>query len=290
KKYEHIMTFDENEDEKENLKNRYKRNTPDVDNKSVEIPIDTDNKLIRIVSKSKNSFKYLITFFSFLIVLFLIVFIADKLLLPSIVHDRETVNVPSIEGKSLKEASEILNANNLFYEIVSEQYSGQIEGIILKQIPEPNKQVKSKRPIFITISKGKETIEMPDLTGISVRQARVQLYNNGLNIGDIQYTYSDLVPKDSVISQNIIKGKNLIYGDTVKLIVSKGPENQIYIPKLSGMAFEGIESYLISEGFKLGNVEFIENDTFVPGTIISQLPNSNTLAQTGQYINIVVAR
>jgi serine/threonine-protein kinase len=284
------MTFDENENELENLKNRYKRNIPTVEDENNGKTKKTDNKFLNIVNRSRNSFKYIITFFSFIIVLFLLVFIADKWILPSMVHDRETVNVPSIEGKSLKEASEILNANNLFYEIVSEQYSGQVEGIILKQIPDANKQVKSKRPIFITISKGKETIEMPDLTGISVRQARVSLYNNGLNIGDIQYTYSDLVPKDSVISQNIKKGKNLIYGDTVNLIVSKGPENQVYIPKLSGMAFEGIENYLISEGFKLGNVEFIDNDTFVPGTIISQLPPSNTLAQSGQYINIVVAR
>lgn len=284
------MTFDENENEIENLKNRYKRNTPIEEDENNDKIKNTDNKLLNIVNRSRNSFKYIITFFSFLIVLFLLVFIADKWILPSMVHDRETVNVPSIEGKSLKEASEILNASNLFYEIVSEQYSGQIEGIILKQIPEANKQVKSKRPIFITISKGKETIEMPDLTGISVRQARVTLYNNGLNLVDIQYTYSELVPKDSVISQNIRKGKKLIYGDTVNLIVSKGPEFQIYIPKLSGMAFEGIENYLISEGFKLGNVEFIENDTFVPGTIISQLPPSNTLAQSGQYINLVVAR
>jgi len=284
------MTFDENEEEIENLRNRYKRNTPNVENDNEVVTKETNNKFFKLVSKGKNSFKYLITFFSFIIVLFLLIFIADKWILPSVVHDRETVTVPSIEGKSLKEASVILNANNLFYEIVSEQYSGKVEGVILKQVPEPNKQVKSKRPIFITISKGKETIEMPDLTGISVRQARVNLYNNGLNIGDIKYTYSDLVPKDSVISQNIKKGKSLIYGDTVDLIVSKGPENQIFIPKLSGMALEGIEDYLISEGFKLGNVEFIENDTFVPGTIISQLPQSNTLAQTGQYINIVVAK
>lgn len=284
------MTFDENEDQIENMKNRYKRNDSGVDDENNNKSRDTDNKLLNIVNKCRSSFKYLITFFSFLIVLFLLVFIADKWILPSLVHDRETVNVPSIEGKSLKEASEILSANNLFYEIVSEQYSGQEEGIILKQIPQADKQVKSKRPIFITISKGKETIEMPDLTGISIRQARVSLYNNGLNLGDIQYIYSDLVPKDSIISQNIRKGKSLIYGDTVNLIVSKGPEFQIYIPKLSGMAFEGIENYLVSEGFKLGNVEFIDNDTFVSGTIISQLPQSNTLAQSGQYINIVVAR
>lgn len=282
------MNLDENEEHIENLKNRYKKTSPDLlekENKQV-----TGNKFLDIINKSRNGFKYIITFFSYLIVLFLIIFIADKWILSSLVHDRETVTVPSIEGKSLKEASEILTVNNLYYEIVSEQFSGKSEGVILKQIPEANKNVKSKRPIFITISKGKEIIKMPDLTGISVRQARVSLYNNGLNIGAIKYTYNDLVPKDTVISQNISKGIELIYGDTVNLIVSKGPENQIYIPKLVGLSLDGIETYLISQGFKLGNIEFIENDTFVPGTIISQLPQSNALAQSGEYINIVVAK
>lgn len=282
------MNLDDNEDQIENLKNRYKRNTPVK--KVPDNVQSTGNRFLDFINKSRNGLKYLITFFSYLIVLFLIVFIADKWILPSLVHDRDTVSVPSIEGKSLKEASVILNSNNLFYEIVSEQYSGQKEGIILKQIPEANKNVKSKRPIFITISKGKETVKMPDLTGISVRQARVNLYNNGLNIGDIKYTYNELVPKDTVISQDIREGKELIYGDTVNLIISKGPENQVYIPKLIGLSLDGIESYLISQGFNLGNVEFIESDTFVPGTIISQLPQSNTLAQPGEYINIVVAK
>lgn len=287
------MNFDENDDELERLRNRYKNNSGESNEENQNLETqerDSDIKLLNFVNKSRNSFKYIITFFSYLIGLFLIVFIADKLILPSIVHDRDTVIVPSIEGKSLKEASEILNSNNLFYEIVSEQYSGQIAGIILKQIPEAKKNVKSNRPIFITISKGKETIDMPDLTGISVRQARVNIYNMGLNIGEIQYTYSDIVPKDTVLSQNIRKGKELIYGDTINLIVSKGPENQVYIPKLIGLSLDGIETYLMAQGFKLGNVEFIESDTFVPGTIISQLPQSNTLAQSGEYINIVVAR
>lgn len=283
------MNIEDNDDEIDRLKNKYKLST-DSNQESKSEDYSSDNKFLNFINKSKNSFKYIIIFFSYLIVMFLIIFVADKWVLPSMVHDRETVTVPSIEGLSLKKASELLNERNLFYEIISEQYSAKEEGIILNQIPEPKKSVKSNRPIFITISKGKETIEMPDLTGISVRQARVILYNNGLNIGKIDYTYSDLVPKDTVISQNTKKGREMIYGDTVNLIVSKGPENQIYIPKLAGLPLEGIENYLAMQGFKLGNVEFIESDTFVPGTIVSQLPPSNVLAQPGEYINIVVAK
>lgn len=280
----------ENNDEIENLKNRYKRSEPSVDEQETKSNSSSENKFINILNKSRSSFKYLIVFFSFLIGLFIILLIADKWVLPSLVHDRETVLVPDVEGLTLKEASEKLSSNKLYYEIVSEQYSGKEKGFILKQTPEANKNVKSKRPIFITISKGKEVVNMPDLTGISVREARVNIYNNGLNIGDITYTYNDLVPKDTVISQNIKVDKELIFGDTVNLIVSKGPENQVFIPKLTGLPLEGIEEHLSNQGFNLGNVEFLESDTFVPGTIISQLPQANELAQNGEYVNIVVAK
>lgn len=282
------MNLEENE--LENLRNKYKIPSQSDENLKEKSNQRISNKFLKLLDKGSNSFKYIIIFLSYIIVLFLIFFIADKWVIPSIVHDRATVTVPEIEGKNLKDASEILNANNLFYEIISEQYSGKPEGIILKQIPEPNKEVKSKRPIFITISKGKETISMPNLIGISVRQARVLIYNNGLNIGDIQYRYSDNYPKDSVISQSIGQGKELIYGDTISLVVSKGPEYQIYVPKLAGLALDGIENYIVNQGFKLGNVEFVESDTFVAGTIISQQPQSNTLAMPGEYINIVVAK
>jgi serine/threonine-protein kinase len=280
----------ENNDEIENLKNRYKKTEPPKSKNDEKKTVESDNKFVNLLHKSRNSFRYLIVFFSFLIGLFLILFIADKWILPSLVHDRETVTVPNVEGLTLKEASEVLTSNQLYYEIVSEQYSAKEKGYILKQTPEASKSVKSKRPIFITISKGKEIVKMPDLTGVSVREARVEIYNKGLNIGDITYTYNDLVPKDTVISQNIRIDSELIFGDTVDLIVSKGPENQIYIPKLINLPLEGIEEHLSKQGFKLGNVEFLENDTFIPGTIISQLPHANELAQQGEYINIVVAK
>lgn len=282
------MNLDDNE--LENLKNKYKIHSQPKENENENRTIQSSNFFLKLLNKSNNSFKYIIIFLSYIIVLFLLFFIADKWVIPSIVHDRDTVIVPDIEGKDLKDASKVLNSNNLYYEIVSEQYSAKPEGIILKQIPEPKKEVKSKRPIFITISKGKETIQIPNLIGISVRQARVLIYNNGLNIGDIQYRYSDNYPKDSVISQSIAQGRELIYGDTINLVVSKGPEYQIYVPKLAGLALDGIENYIVNQGFKLGNVEFVESDTFVAGTIISQQPQSNTLAMPGEYINIVVAK
>jgi serine/threonine-protein kinase len=282
------MDWDDNE--LENLKNRYKIKPKESKEQKDTVTGGIPNKFLKLFEKGSNGFKYIVITLGYFIVLFLLVFIADKWIMPSIVHDRETVIVPSIEGKTLKQASELLNSHNLYYEIISEQYSGRDEGTILKQIPKAEEQVKSNRPIYITISKGKEIVKMPSLIGTSIRSARVLLYDKGLNVGEVRYEYSDNYPNDSIISQSIGAGSELVYGDTVSLVVSKGSEFQVYTPKLIGLSFDGIETYIASQGFKLGNVEFVESSTFVPGTITSQTPPSNTLAMPGSYINIVIAK
>lgn len=282
--------MDLNENELENLKNRYKTspNKPTRPEKSE--TSDVKNRFLRLFEKGSNSLKYIVVLLSYVIVLFLIVYIADQWVIPSLVHDRQTVVVPDIEGKSLSDASDLLNTNSLYYEVVSEQYSGESKGTVLRQIPKPNVEVKSNRPIFITISRGREVVKMPDLIGTSIRSAKVKLYDIGLNVGEVNYRYSDEFPNDSIISQSVSDGIELVYGDTVNLTVSKGSEFQIYIPKLVGLALDGIETYIVSQKFNLGNVEFVESSTFVSGTIISQTPEANTLAMPGEYINIVVAK
>lgn len=289
----------ENDDELDELKNYYKKDNSKEQSSGSGFSFfkkntnKTDNNLYsekNIFLRSKKILSYLAVFFSFLIFLFLIIFIADKWIIPSMVHDRPVVKVPDITGLQLKEANKVLDESKLFYEIIGEQFSNEPEGQIIKQIPIEGEQVKSKRPIFITVSKGKEKIKVPEVIGSPLRDARVEIYNSGLNIGNIEYTYNDVVPKENIISQSIRAGRDIIYGDTVNLIVSKGPEYQVYVPNVVNLPYDGIEEYLKSQGFNLGSVEFLESDTFIPGTIISQLPPPDELSSKGEYINIVVAK
>jgi beta-lactam-binding protein with PASTA domain len=66
---------------------------------------------------------------------------------------------------------------------------------------------------------------------------------------DASTAYSDDVEKDAVISQDPKDGE-LFSGDTVTLIVSKGPE-LVQIPRLRAMGVEAARDQLESLGFKV---------------------------------------
>ena len=65
------------------------------------------------------------------------------------------VTVPDVEGLSLEKAIDILNKNNLKFEI-EYQISEEEENIVLKQSIRPNKKIENTETIIITVSK-KET-------------------------------------------------------------------------------------------------------------------------------------
>lgn len=287
------------EEEKEELKEYYKNKSTEnrediIDNiiqKIKSFSVNKGKKDDRTkIQKIKSLLSYLYVLLTYLIIFFFIIFIADKWIMPSIVHDRQTVSVPDLMGMNINEAKNKLANHKLYQEIVSEQFSNKAEGIIIKQVPEPGKAVKSKRPIFLTVSKGKEEIITPDLVGINYRDARVRIYNSGLNLGEITFIYDEFIPQDTVISQSIKKGTKVSYSKNINLIVSKGSKSLISVPKLIGKNYAGIEEYLAKEDLKLGSVEFIEDETFVPGTIVSQIPNVGEKIKRGSYINIIITR
>ena len=97
----------ENEDELDELKNYYKKSNREDSSSSSGFSFfkkntnKTDNNLYsekNIFLRSKKILSYLAVFFSFMIFLFLIIFIADKWVIPSMVHDRPVVKVPNITG------------------------------------------------------------------------------------------------------------------------------------------------------------------------------------------------
>lgn len=66
------------------------------------------------------------------------------------------VTVPNIEGLSLDEALNLLNKNNVKYEIVYET-SDQEENIVLDQSIKANKKIENTETVTITVSKKQET-------------------------------------------------------------------------------------------------------------------------------------
>jgi eukaryotic-like serine/threonine-protein kinase len=99
-------------------------------------------------------------------------------------------------------------------------------GTILEQDPAPDAEViPDETVVTLTVSSGPETFDLKDLTGLN--QQSLNLYEDisGLTINASE-EYSEEVPKGEVMSQDPEAGKAMVEGDTVNVVISKGPKPQ----------------------------------------------------------------
>ncbi len=240
-------------------------------------------------SNSNKYYRYLMVFFTYLVGLFVFLYIIDSFVIPAFVHNRASVIVPNVIGLNEQQGSNVIKKSELKAVISSEIYSSTYpKGYIIKQLPKSGLKVKSNRPIYLTVSKGNETVKMPNLINASLRNARVILINMGMSIGVISYEFSENIPKDSIMTQSIPANRIIPYGEIINIIISRGSEINSNVPNLIGIDSQNIEEYVKSFGFVMGSVNYRKDETFAPGTIIEQFPAANSVAPNGSIINIVV--
>ena len=185
----------------------------------------------------------------------------------------EAENDPRIEG-----VFEIQNAGSEFSADVP-------EGHILRQDPKKGETRKgSQLVIQVWVSAGEETGEVPDLENKSEQDARILLeklnkeYNLELTVEAPEELkqFSEEITEGYVIKTEPAQGEILKKGDTVKLILSKGPDiKPVTVLPFVGMSIDSVLSQL--ESYKLtcdaADVEVVDSDK-PGGTIVWQSPAS----------------
>ncbi len=252
----------------------------------------TNNSMFKNLFNSNSNFpKYALTTFIFIISFYIFVLIIDSLVIENIVHSKEIMPVPNLIGKNISEAQAILNQNNLKFEVVKKQFDVNLEkGTVLRQKPKPDRLIKEDRIVYLTISEGIEEITVPKLANLSKRQARVELINSGLSLGNINEIHSDNIEAGMVISQSPVEGTKLKYNDRVNIVISKGSENQIVLPDLSSLTLEEATQKLLSLGLNVGTVTTIENETFQDGIVVGQFPTAEKVVNKGSFVDLEVVK
>ena len=96
------------------------------------------------------------------------------------------VLVPSVVGKNIDTARNILAEKNLRFS-VSETFHDKVpQGQVISQNPEGGSTVKEQRMIQLIVSKGGEITAVPDLRGLNRRDAELQIKNSGWRCGSMQ--------------------------------------------------------------------------------------------------------
>ncbi|MFW6300904.1 MAG: Stk1 family PASTA domain-containing Ser/Thr kinase [Bacillota bacterium] len=227
-----LRRANKNQKNKEKLERTKIHNYKEVDeikNKTERRPKNTDkardNQKVNKKDKKKSSSKFKKSFLYTLIGLgILILLIGGFIFVYNRVMNVPIAEVPDVTGMEVEEASDILEDSGFEYTIAEEErFSSEIEeGNIYSQEPDPGENIRVTRSINLTLSAGPEREEIPDLSGMTVRQARLELESLGFKVGETDYEFSDEFEQNRVIETTPEIGEEYELGEEVDLIISQG--------------------------------------------------------------------
>lgn len=173
--------------------------------------------------------------------------------------------VPDMVGMSLDEAMEVAKRNGgLRIEVTDSLFVPIYDGgIVLEQKPKAGAEVKNGRHIFITVnSYNQKMVEIPYVTGYSLRQAKNNLENVGLEIERLEYVED--IATNYILSQKF-NGRTIEDGEKVEaeigsgitLVVGRGEDeekNRVAVPRVVGMTLYEAKSRLWDSGLNIGRI------------------------------------
>ena len=164
----------------------------------------------------------------------------------------ETKTVPDVVGKTKDQASAAIKGAGLTLGTVTEEYSASVaSGKVISSDPKAGKVIQHTEKVSIVVSRGKEPVTIPDVTGMSEDEAKKTLEDVGLKKGKVSQEYSDSMDKGKVISSSPIAGASgYSKGDSVDLTISKGPE-KVTVPDVTGKSEDEAKKTLEDAGLKV---------------------------------------
>ena len=206
--------------------------------------------------------------------------------------DDGMVSVPDFLGQKI----ENVLGNEMYSDFNLEEgdsvYSSKYdEGEICEQSVRKGQKVTKGTTIKLTVSKGTQTAEMPDLRGYTTQQVADAMSDliSQLSIS-LSYSYeeSEDVEEGKVISTDPAAGANLNAGDSVNIVVSSGVGTVMTtVPDVMDLEEADAVSLLESKNLKV-SITYVENDADAGLVFYQSIKNGNEVPE-GTVVSIKVS-
>lgn len=140
----------------------------------------------------------------------------------------------------------------------------------------------------ITLSKGPQTVKVPDVDGYELGRARARLKAEGLQPGMVTREFSDDVPKGSVIGTDPEGGTTLRAGSAIALTVSKGAP--VDVPDVTGEDLADAKADLAEAGLKVKVAATRVNSEDDAGQVARQTPDAGSRAAEGDTVTLTLSK
>ena len=198
------------------------------------------------------------------------------------------VDVPTVIGLPQAEAQRRLETAGLVVRFGDGRYTtAEPEGIVLRVQPPEGTTLEEGDRVTLIVSLGPPPVDVPDLLGLSLEEARAVLKDAKLKLGDVDLAYSENFAADEIIRQGVPDEEQAPQGSPIDVVVSDGPA-PVAVQRATGLTQEQATSLLQTAGFHV-EVDEKYSDEVDAGVVISQSPAKGTKLQPGQTVTIVVS-
>jgi beta-lactam-binding protein with PASTA domain len=134
-----------------------------------------------------------------------------------------------------------------------------------------------------------ETVTVPDVTGLSVSQARTELAKKDLSLAQRGSEFNDRWDRGLIIRQDPAPDSRVRVTQVVQVITSAGSQ-RVAVPGLEGKSLENVLTMLQAAGLLKGKLTQIHTPRFPAGRVIAQRPASDEVVERNSPVGLLLSQ
>jgi eukaryotic-like serine/threonine-protein kinase len=200
------------------------------------------------------------------------------------------VDMPNLAGKTSVDAQALLSGRGLQLKVADRIYSDLPANTVVRQSPPAGEHMKVSQDAHVVLSLGPQNVMVPELEGDSLRVARIQLLQVGLQVGEVTALPVPNLPPDSIVQQNPPSGTRAASLRVNLLVAQNSPPVAYVMPWLVGMQLPDADRLISSGGLKMAKTTFTASPEWPKGTVIEQVPGLGAKVTTETPIELTIAQ
>ncbi len=132
-------------------------------------------------------------------------------------------------------------------------------------------------------------ISVPDITGLNIYDAKVELKKHNLHIQIDREIYSEAIEQNTIISQTPLPNTTIKFNKTIIVVLSKGTE-KIIVPGVRTLFINDAVELLNENGFIVRDTVYTFSIDIPSNCAINTHPPLNVITTKGSFITLYVSR
>ena len=215
----------------------------------------------------------------------------DFIVMPIYVRYGQVIILPDTQGMEIGEAAKLLE--NRGFKVIEKEpkFTTALEpGRVYEQTPVPLSKVKTGRRVYLTPSLEERLLTVPDIIGLSQRNAYLKIERTGFKIDSVFYDFSNKILEGAVIAQSIPAKLEAKRGTPIWITVSLGSQPNIFsVPNLRDKSLVNAKDLIVKAGLKEGNISYRLEEDLIPFTILWQSIDPGTKLKERVKIDLIVS-